>query len=52
MTPVETCPMSRLTTTTATSMRFIGSRNLMAATFNAEGGSSAATLFGPYDARR
>ena len=27
MTPVETCPMSRLMTTTATSIRFIGSRS-------------------------
>ena len=32
MTPVDTSPMSRLTTTTATSMRFIGSRSSAAAT--------------------
>ena len=47
MTPVETCPMSRLMSTTAINIRFIGSRSWTAATFNAEGGSSAATLFGP-----
>jgi hypothetical protein len=47
MTPVETCPMSRLTTTTAISMRFIGSRSCVAATTHADGGFSAAISFGP-----
>ena len=47
MTPVETSPMSRLTTTTATSMMFIGSRSREAAIAQPEGGFSAAISFGP-----
>ena len=52
MTPVDTSPMSRLTTTTATSMMFIGSRSREAAIAQPEGGFSAAISFGPYVARR
>ena len=51
-TPVETSPMSRLTTTTATSMRFIGSRSCTAAIANGEGGFSAVIALGPCDASR
>ena len=47
MTPVETCPISRLTTTTATSMMFIGSRSCAAAIAHADGGFSAAISLGP-----
>ena len=51
-TPVETSPMSRLTTTTATSIRFIGSRSCTAAIAHGEGCFSAVIAFGPWDARR
>ena len=51
-TPVETSPISRLTTTTATSMMFIGSRSCWAATTQIDAGCSAAISFGPYDASR
>ena len=50
--PVESSPISRLTTTTATSMMFIGSRNCCAAMTQTEGGFSAAISFGPYDESR
>ena len=52
MTPVETSPMSRLTTTTATSIRFIGSRSCTAAIAHGDGGFSAVIAFGPWDASR
>ena len=48
MTAVETWPISRLTTTTATSMMFIGSRSCCRATAHSDGGFSAAIWFGPY----
>ena len=51
-TPVATSPMRRLTTTTATSMRFIGSRSWTAASANADGGFSAVIALGPCDASR
>ena len=48
MTPVETSPISRLTTTTATSMMFIGSRSCEPAIAHTDGGFSAAISLGPY----
>ena len=51
MIPVETSPISRLTTTTATSIRFIGSRSCSGGT-QTEGGFSAAISFAPYDESR
>ena len=44
--------MSRLTTVTATSMMFIGSRSCARAIATAEGGFSAVIWFGPWVARR
>ena len=52
MTPVDTSPMSRLTTTTATSMRFIGSRSSSAATTHGDGGFSAVISLRPWLASR
>ena len=51
-TPVDTSPMRRLTTTTATSIRFIGSRSSPAAIAPAEGGFSAVIALGPWEASR
>ena len=45
--PVDTCPMTKLTTVTATSMRFIGSRSWISATANIDGAGSPAIWFGP-----
>ena len=50
--PVDTSPMTRLTTTTATSMRFIGSRSCTAAIAHGEGGFSAVIALGPWDVSR
>ena len=44
--------MSRLTTVTATSMMFIGSRSCARAIATAEGGFSAVIWFGPWVVRR
>ena len=52
MIPVESSPITRLTTTTAISMMFIGSRSCWAAMAQTEGGFSAAISFGPYDESR
>ena len=48
MTPVDTWPITKLTTVTATSMMFIGLRSCCSATAHIEGGFSAAIWFGPY----
>ena len=40
MTPVDTCPMRKLTIVTATSMRFIGSRNWLERHRQTDGGFS------------
>ncbi len=48
ITPVETSPMRKLTTTTATSMRFIGSRSWLPAIAHTEGGFAPAIWFAPY----
>ena len=48
MIAVETSPMRTLTATTATSMRFIGSRSCCSATTHTDGGFSPAIRFGPY----
>ena len=45
--PVETSPIAKLTTTTATSMMFIGLRNWPNATAHTDGGSSLVISFGP-----
>ena len=47
MTAVDSSPMIRLTTVTATSMMFIGSRSCCSATDHIEGGFSAVISFGP-----
>ena len=47
MIPVDTSPISRLTTTTATSMMFIGSRSWSRAILQADGGFSAAISLAP-----
>ena len=47
MTPVETSPIRKLTTVTATSMRFIGSCSCANATAHADGAFSAVIWFGP-----
>ena len=47
ITPVETSPIAKLTTVTATSMMFIGSRSCCSATAHTDGGFSAAISFGP-----
>ncbi len=47
MTPVETSPMRKLTTVTATSMRFIGSRSCCSATVTIDGGFSPVIWLGP-----
>ena len=47
MTPVETSPITKLTTVTATSIRFIGSRNCCKATAHTDGGFSAVIWFDP-----
>ena len=52
MIPVDTWPVRRLTTTTAISMMFIGSRSWSPATAQIDGGASAAISFGPYDVSR
>ena len=52
MTAVETSPIRTLTTTTATSMMFIGSRSCRSATAHTDGGFSAAIWFGPYRVSR
>ena len=47
-TAVDTSPITRLTTTTAMSMMFIGSRSWTSAISQIDGGFSAAIAFGPY----
>ncbi len=47
MIPVETSPIAKLTTTTATSMMFIGLRNWPSATAQTDGGFSLVISFGP-----
>ncbi len=47
ITPVETSPIRKLTTVTATSMMFIGFMNCPAAIAHVDGGSSAVISFGP-----
>ena len=47
MTPVDTSPMAKLTTVTAISIRFIGSRSCCNATRSTDGGCSAAISLGP-----
>ena len=47
MIPVETSPIAKLTTTTATSMMFIGLRNWPSATAHTDGGFSLVISFGP-----
>src|SRR5262245_51453170 len=48
MMPVETSPIAKLTTVTATSMMFIGSRSCPSATAQTDGGFSLVISFGPY----
>ena len=48
ITPVDTCPMAKLTTVTAMSMMFIGSRSWVSAILITDGGFSPVILFGPY----
>ena len=48
MIPVETSPIAKLTTETATSMMFIGLRNWPSATAHTDGGFSLVISFGPY----
>ena len=47
MIPVETSPIAKLTTTTATNMMFIGLRNWPNATAQTDGGFSLVISFGP-----
>ena len=47
MTPVETSPITKLTTVTATSMMFIGSRSCCSATAHTDGGGSPVISFAP-----
>ena len=52
MIPVETSPIAKLTTTTATSMRFIGLRNCSNAIAQTDGGVSEVSSFGPNRSNR
>ena len=52
MMPVDTWPMTTLTTVTAISMMFIGSRSWASATAHTEGGSSPVIWLGPMRASR
>ena len=47
MIPVDTSPIAKLTTTTATNMMFIGLRNWPNATAHTDGGASLVISFGP-----
>ena len=47
MKPVETSPIAKLTTVTATSMMFIGSRSCCSAMAHTDGGRSRSIAFGP-----
>ena len=47
MIPVDTSPIAKLTTTTATSMMFIGLRNWPNAMAHTDGGASLVISFGP-----
>ena len=52
MMPVDTWPMATLTTVTAISMMFIGSRSWASATAHTDGGASPVIWFGPRRASR
>ena len=52
ITPVDTSPITRLTSVTAINIRFIGSRSWPSATATIDGGFSAAISFRPYVATR
>ena len=52
MIPVETSPIAKLTTTTATNMMFIGLRNWPNAMAHTDGGFSLVISFGPNCASR
>jgi len=45
---VDPCPIATLTTATATSMRFIGSRSCSSSTAHTDGGACAVSVLGPY----
>ena len=52
MTPVETCPITKLTAVTTISMMFIGSRSWVSATTKIDGGFSALISLRPYRDKR